>query len=210
MDFVEAIKLITDAGGWVVRVGNRTMKPLPELPNVIDYVHTDVTSDWMDIFLLAACRFFLGTDSGPANVPAVFGRPSAIVGGVPMGHGWFLTEDLYIKKLYWSEREDRYLTFPEILSTDLRDLVTTELFEQQGLKWVDNSPEEIRELVAEMIEQVSGEALYSDEDKRFQAQWKLALRSRWTPFSHGIQAQMGRDFLRRHSQLLEVHDRSLC
>lgn len=179
------------------------MKPLLDLPNVIDYVHTDAVSDWMDVFLLGACRFFLGTDSGPVNVPAVFGRPSAVINAIPMGFGWFLSGDIYIKKLYWSVSEARHLTFPEIQTTDLRDFWTTEVFEAANLSWVDNSPEEIRELVAEMLEHVNDGASYTDEDERLQAEWKRLLQSRWTPLSHGVQARIGRDFLRRHRDLLE-------
>jgi putative glycosyltransferase (TIGR04372 family) len=202
MDCVEAFQRITEAGGWVVRIGNPTMAPLPDLPNVIDYVHTDAVSDWMDIFLLGACRFFLGTDSGPVNVSAVFGRPCTVIDGIPLGHGWFLSDDIYIKKLYWSKSEARHLTFAEIQSTDLRDFVTTEMFEDANLNWVDNTPEEIRELVAEMLEKVSDGVSYTDEDERLQAEWKRLLKLRWTPLSHGIQARAGRDFLRRHSALL--------
>ena len=202
LDCVEAFKIITDAGGWVVRIGNPTMKPLPNLPNVIDYVHTDAVSSWMDIFLLGACRFFLGTDSGPVNVPAVFGRPSAVIDGIPMGHGWFLSDDLFIKKLYWSISEERLLTFEEIQATEMRDFWITGDFEGANLEWVDNSPEEIRELVVEMLEHVSGGANYTGEDERLQQEWQRLLKLRWTPLSHGVQARAGRDFLRRHSDLI--------
>ena len=73
-----AIESIVTRGGWVIRQGDPSMTPLPSMPQVIDYVHTNVRSDWMDVFLWAKCRFFIGTQSGPWLVPPTFGVPCVL------------------------------------------------------------------------------------------------------------------------------------
>ena len=46
---IKGIQAITAAGGWVVRIGDPTMTPLPQLDHVIDYPHTKYKSELMDI-----------------------------------------------------------------------------------------------------------------------------------------------------------------
>ena len=61
-NYFKAIKAISDAGGWVVRIGDATMAPLPEMDRVVDYVHTGFKSEAMDLYLISQCLFFLGTN----------------------------------------------------------------------------------------------------------------------------------------------------
>src|SRR5262249_733686 len=56
--YLPALRSIAARGGWVIRLGNPGMEPLPALPNAIDYAHSKERSDWMDVFLCARCRFF--------------------------------------------------------------------------------------------------------------------------------------------------------
>lgn len=201
-DYITALDVITSGGGWVVRLGNPTMTRLPNLPKVIDYVFTDARSDWMDIFLLASCRFFLGSDSGPSVVPPLFGRQCAIVDGFPMGHGWW-PGDLYIKKLYRSLSDDRLLSFPEILQSELRDAWVPDQWASNGIIPEENSPEEIANLTKEMMDRVEGVARYTEEDERAQRAYSSLLLSRTTPFTFGARSRIGRDFLRKYADLFE-------
>jgi hypothetical protein len=68
----------------------------------------------------------------------------------------------------------------------------------RGLRAVDNTPEEIREIVREMLDRLDGQARYSEEDELRQASFR-ALADR-----HGLVGfpDIGRDFLRRHAELL--------
>ncbi|HEY4141230.1 MAG TPA: TIGR04372 family glycosyltransferase, partial [Pseudolabrys sp.] len=51
--YLPAIAEITRRGGWVIRMGDPGMKPLPPLANVIDYCHSNFRADWMDVFIAA-------------------------------------------------------------------------------------------------------------------------------------------------------------
>ncbi|MFA5101315.1 MAG: TIGR04372 family glycosyltransferase, partial [Candidatus Omnitrophota bacterium] len=111
-----AMDAIVKRGGWVIRMGDPSMKRLPASQCVIDYAHSDIKSGQMDVFLCGACRFFLGGHSGLYHVSNVFGVPAVIVnyghlaGALPYG-----AADIGIPKLIWSEKEKRYLHFGEIL-----------------------------------------------------------------------------------------------
>lgn len=195
-----AMQAIVERGGWVIRVGNPTMKVMPPMDQVIDYAHSQIRSDWMDVFCMAACQFLLGSDSGPVCVSFAFGVPCALTNYIPMAAAPSSGRDLWIPKLYWSVREDRYLTFAEVLRSPLRRLGSTQDFTDRGVSWVDNSPEEIRDITVEMMDRLDGSPCYSEEDERLQGRFKTLVEA--DP-GFGTNARMGRDMLRKYGWLLD-------
>jgi putative glycosyltransferase (TIGR04372 family) len=201
LSYIPAIEAIVERGGWVVRIGDHTMKPLPALDCVIDLTQGPFPDGDIDIFCLAQCKFAVGTTSGPIVVPYIFGVPTALTNWVAMGHGGYGRRDTWIPKLYWSETENRYLTFAEIMSTPRRAYGRTEQFEADGISVVDNTPEEIRDLCLEVMDLANGQRAYDEEDKRLQGEFESLLRLEgevWT-----TEARVGRDFLRKHKVLFE-------
>jgi len=167
MTYKLAIKSICERGGWVIRMGGPSMPPLPKMNNVIDYVHTEFKSDWMDVFLWAKCIFFLATTSGPAAIPISFGVPSIMTNLIPLfSRPWY--NDLFIPKLIWSNKLNRFLTFSEILSSPMGYAFRERDILSQGCRLIDNSPEEINDLVLEMFSRISGDQIYSKEDNDLQ------------------------------------------
>ena len=160
----------------------------------------------MDMFVLGSCRFFLGSDSGPVVVPALFGRPAAVIGMIPMGHGFIVPDSLYIPKLYQSRKGGRCLTFPEILLSELRDLWTTEQFEEADLTWVDNTRQEISALTSEMLDRLDGVASYTEEDERLRNAFRSLLLAKSNEKTSGAGSHIGRDFIQHHKALFEAPD----
>jgi len=113
--YQSAMKTVTDAGGWVFRMGDPNMKPLPEMPRVIDYAHSKAKSDWMDVFLCGQCRFFVTTSSGLHLFAITFGKPIVMTNSLPTCGIYFLTsKDLYIPKLLIKRRDGCPLNFSEL------------------------------------------------------------------------------------------------
>jgi putative glycosyltransferase (TIGR04372 family) len=163
------------------------------------YAHSALKADWLDVFLCAACRFFVGVTSGLSHVPPTFGVPCALTNwasnALPVHGG----RDRFIPKLLRSDAEGRALTFAEALAPAVRKLnYCGALLRQNGLREVDNSPDEILDLVEEMFEVVEGAPASTDEDERRQrAFWEVAVRGGLGGFS-----RVGRAFLRAHADLL--------
>lgn len=200
--YIPAMKAVVERGGYCIRMGDPTMKPLPEMDNVIDYVYLDIKSDWMDVFLLASCKFLLGSASGLFGVCGAFGVPVATANIAPMGQALFPCgpRDIGIPKLIWSSVEGRLLTFKEVLDSPTGNFNWTHWYIEAGVSVVDNSPEDIRDLALEMLGRIEGKAIYTAEDERLQERFKSLL----TPghHSYGGSSRVGRDFLRRHAMLL--------
>jgi putative glycosyltransferase (TIGR04372 family) len=202
-----AIRAVVERGGWVIRVGDAKMRPLPPMPGVIDYARSDMKSEWMDIFLLGACRFFIGTSSGPAYVPPLFGVPCVLTNWQPAGQRPFNGRDLFISKLYMSGFPPRPLRFAEMMAPPVGYSLQYVRAEELGLAQVPNTPDELREVVSEMLDRLDGKLTYGEEDEILLAAFDAVAE---TNLCIG-NARPGRDFLRRHSRLLlgpeaEAHD----
>ena len=169
------------------------------MDHVIDYAHSEIRCDWMGVFLFSQCRFLLGTTSGASEIAKVFGRPAALTNYIPMGHGAYSARDLWIPKLYWSKAENRLLTVAEVMESPMRSFATTEMFTESDLSWIDNNPEEILDLVHEMIEQLNGNVVRSPEDEELQCSFMALLE--YEPL-FATNARVGRDFLKKYCHLL--------
>ncbi|WP_377477818.1 MAG: tetratricopeptide repeat protein [Microcoleus anatoxicus] len=205
MTYSLAIESIIAQGGWVIRMGDSTMTPLPAIRQVIDYVHSDLKSDWMDVVLWSQCRFLLGTTSGPYLVPPTFGVPCVLTNWAPLSTPPYFGNDIFIPKLYWSESENRYLTFPEQISPPIGYHLEY-LKPSMSIRVIDNTPEEINDLVLEMLERLDGKIKYTEEDKNLQEKFNLVSESYGI---YGAGSRMGQKFLRKYTHLLDTKNKSL-
>ena len=192
-----AIEEIAKRGGWVLRVGDRSMRPLPSWPNTIDYVHSGKREDWMDVFLWAEGRFFIGTGSGPQLIPPTFGRPVAIANYGPIPTLVCGKNDILLPKQYRSEKDGRYLMLAERMQPNYAFNESTGAFAKFGIRVVDNTPEELRELVVEMIDRLEGRHAETEQERAIQARFaELAATHRFYP------VKIARAFMSRYPNLL--------
>jgi putative glycosyltransferase (TIGR04372 family) len=154
-NYLQAIGEITRRGGWVVRMGDPSMVPLPTLPNVIDYCHSNVRADWMDVFIAARCRFMLGTSSGPAYLPPLYGVPSVLTNWWPPAQRPWHPMDIFMPKTIRGMRDGRLLTLRETLAEPFSFCHCLSYLEKvKKVRVEDNSPELIRAAVVEMFERL--------------------------------------------------------
>jgi len=201
-NYVVAMQEIVRRGGWVIRMGDMGMKTLPAMEKIIDYAHLDIKNDWMDIFLCASCKFFLGSSSGPVNVANVFGV-SGIQTNVALPFSGILpygSKDIGIPKLMWSLKDQRYLTFKEIFSSPLANYRFSNDILENSIRLDENSPEEIRDVTIEMLDRLEGKLEYTSEDECRQERFKALMNE--THFSFGSMSRIGKDFLRKYEYLL--------
>ncbi|MFH2060667.1 MAG: TIGR04372 family glycosyltransferase [Pseudomonadota bacterium] len=152
MGYLSAIKEITSRGGWVIRMGDDSMKKLPEMERVIDYPFSKYKSALMDLYLIKNCRFYLGCQSGILDVAFMFQKPVVMVNmynltfGYPMKRG-----DVGIIKHFYSKLKKRYLSSKELLSAGW-EVQNTEGFLDHEYILKENLPEEIKQLVIEYLD----------------------------------------------------------
>jgi hypothetical protein len=65
----------------------------------------------------------------------------------------------------------------------------------------ENTPDDIRDLVLEMLERTAGTVVYTEKDEALQRRFKQMMRP--SHYSYGSVARVGRDFLRKYRRLLD-------
>ena len=196
-DYLPAVQAITERGGYVVRLGDRTVKPLPELANVVDYPRTAQKSDWMDIYLIASCRFMLGSPAGPLDVGRCFGVPMVAANWFPPATWPALSNAIFIPKILVNADTGRPLSVKETVSAP-NYAPNAYVLENRGITVENSDPEDIADAVREMLDRLDGtESQAEDDADREKAFWKYA-----DPFSIGFRSTASRSFLRRHPELL--------
>jgi putative glycosyltransferase (TIGR04372 family) len=207
-NFIPAIEYLTSCGYWVIRVGDPSMTPLPDIAHFIDLPFCPERTEFADIWFSATCTFFLGGTSGPMLIPFVFGRPRVLVnvitdGAIYYGH----TADIYIPKLLYSAHMNRYLTLAEsvrIESSRAQD------YEKNGVEVRENAAGDILDAVQEMVHRVEGSFCFTENMRHLQAQYRRAMElvdSERRPdggynLHYHEPIEMGYSFLGKHRHLL--------
>ncbi|MBL78500.1 MAG: hypothetical protein CMH70_00310 [Nitrosomonadaceae bacterium] len=162
-NYIPAIKAITEAGGWVIRLGDNTMTPLPQMHKVIDYPFSQFKSDLMDIYLVSECKFFVASQSGLVEVAVLFQKPVI----TPNMYVWavaypYKSGDLGIMKHVYSRLQGRFLSIKELFENgwEAQEYCGSQ---SQDFKMQENSPEEIKTLVCEYMDSMD------DKEKKLTA-----------------------------------------
>ena len=212
-NFIYAAELLAERGYYVIRMGAKVEKALKiKNPRIIDYASL-YRSEFMDILLGAKCHFYLGDPCGIHAIPSIFRRPLALTNSVPLAYAssWG-TNDLFISKKHWLEKEKRFMTFSEIYNSGAGIFYEAQKFEQAGITLIENTPEEIADLAIEMEERLKGAwQLHEDDEELQQRFWEIfptkAVKAvgpnKGRPLHGNIRARVGAHFLRNNRDWLQ-------
>ncbi|OLY63958.1 TIGR04372 family glycosyltransferase [Leptospira santarosai] len=202
--YEKAVKFLVDSGYYVFRMGSKVKDKFSfEHQNVFDYAVNGMRNDFMDIYLGAKCEFCLTMGSGWDSIPFIFRRPIVYVNFVPIGYIYSYSKRyITISKKYFSVNENRELTLKEIVSRGLYNLFDSSQYVKNGIKLIENTHDEIYEVVVEMFERLKGnwqEQFLDDElQKKF---WTIIPKDSRI---HGeIRGRYGAVYLRKNKWWLD-------
>ena len=186
-------------------------------PNVVDYANTGYRDEFMDVYLVAHCKFFVSDLSGIMAFPMLMAKPMIVMNAPLLTTRYdapvFLSHhrDLSILKKLWDKKHGRYLTLCEMLDYEVnlcrkeRNVAGAVLGEyaSRGIVPVDNSPEEVLAVVKEMNERIDGTIQYDEIDRELQNRYREIVDN--FPMRDNVlnNWRLGASFLRENQWLLD-------
>ena len=180
-NFLIAAEELANRGYYVFRMGVKVHKPLKSTnPKIIDYANSKMRSEFMDIYLGANCTFCISTACGFDAIPYIFRKPIAMV-FMPFGHLRVdAKKNIYITKHHINKKSKNKLTISEIFDSNVALSFFSEEYQNNNIELEENTPEEIKDLVTEMDERISGDWKETEEDLLLQKKF-------WDIFENNLQ-----------------------
>ena len=202
-NYIPAVEGLVRSGYVAVRMGAVQGKRLnTSNPGIIDYA-SNYRTEFLDVYLGAKCKFFICDTAGIYAISEVFRRPVAWVNYTSIEYApTYGLDHLYIPKKLWLKKEKRFLTFREILTSDIGRFTNTEEYEREGIELIENRPDEITALVMEMDERMNGKWQTTPEDEKLQQRFRSFFKP--SELNKVFLARIGAEFLRQNTELLEL------
>ena len=204
-NYILATKALVDRGYFVIRMGSLVNDALNfNHPNFIDYAANGLRSEFMDIYLGSKCDFCITTGTGWDSIPEMFRRPMVYINMLPIVHiHTFRTNMISITKKHVLRATQETLTLSEIFARSVGFCVHTSDYEIKGVDLIENTPEEICDVVIEMAERLEGNwQAYPDDEALQQLFWEIfptdAVNTNGVPLHGEIRSRFGADFLRNN------------
>jgi len=140
---------------FIILVGD-DIYPKDTPPWVWNYPASSCKSARADVAILGTTNLHFGTNSGINSLPSIFGRPCALHNVFPYGAGSLLSQDLVMYKHVYDETRRRLLTLPEAVLEGFVSPFDMLSFEAGRFRIVNNSSEEILELMDLAIDLLQG------------------------------------------------------
>ena len=207
-NYKQAALFLAEKGYYVIRMGKYVEKQfIINHPNIIDYANHPLRSDFMDIYLSAHCYFCISTCTGLDCVSQIFRRPVLMTNISPAGAEllmWYPCT-LYIPKLMKDYAQNRFLTLAETASVckTLSKNILSDL-KKKNLAIVENTPEDIVEVVKEMECRVSNAWQETHEQNELQHKYWDQYKKHCPVDVNKIYIKMGNDFLKKHEQIYNM------
>ena len=208
--YVLAAEALAERGYYVIRMGAIVHEAISSKDlKVIDYATNGMRSDFMDIYLGAKCAFCISTGTGWDAVPQMFRRPIVYTNMLPLGSlVTFRSVYLSITKRHVWHASQRTLSLQEIFSQGVGFCGYAFEYESKGVDLIENSSEEICEVVLEMADRLAGTWHANSGDAVLQRRfWEIFSASVLaacpsSPLHGEIRAHFGAAFLHNNPQWL--------
>ena len=198
-----AILELVKFGYYVIRMGVVVEKPFSCGTNkVIDYAFNGLRTDFMDIYLGYKCEFCITTATGFDAIPALFRKPLLVTNYSHIEYFQTNPKTITIFKKI-REKNSNYLSIISILDRGIGRFVRSNQFFDAGVELIENTPEEIKDAVVEMVLRLNDgwtDSWYDD-----QIRGKIALMYSGSDLNGKILSRIGTKFLKDNLYLIKDH-----
>lgn len=131
---------VSDNGGVVIRMGNSNLPPLGSNFQAFDYARSKIKNDFLDCWLWANCKYWVGNVNGAMLAALTFGKTRLIT------NQWYWNlyggpNDLVLPKLLI--KDEAVLSIHETLNSNLSRQMNRDYLKNQGFRLSENTEQEI-------------------------------------------------------------------
>jgi putative glycosyltransferase (TIGR04372 family) len=204
MSYQEAALFLAKAGYYVIRMGKWVSSTFDvSHPNIIDYANHTLRCDFLDIYLSSKCEFFMSTSSGVDAVAQVFRHPLLLTNvSFPSELRFYAKNCLFIPKKLKFKNSAQFLTFHkihELTFSHEREIST--ILKNETLEVVNNTGDEIIDVVQEMIKRIECTWLETEIDCKLQNQFFKNYCIQYVKNLDDVKIKVGNVFLKKNSEL---------
>ncbi len=172
--------------------------------NFLDYSFSKYNNDFNDIYILSKALFVVSTGSGFDDMAMMLRKPVVYVNATeqeyrikPLFNHYI---KLFIPKKIFSLDKKRFLTFSEIFSIGCENLQTSKDYKIRNLSLINNTMDEIKDVVDEMDQRLCGSWKDTRESVDLQTKyWEINSFKNMPEF----QCKIGTKFLMNNIDLLK-------
>lgn len=147
-NYLPAIEWLIAQSYIVVRLGDPAMPPL-DVPGVLDYAHCSLRSEANDVHLVEHCEYYLGSQTGPIDLAALFEKRILTINGLSLSHCfWYRHGSLLLPK--HALLEGRRLSLKEQIDLRLFEVTGTGHLDSR-IQYEENTAEEILASVKDFL-----------------------------------------------------------
>lgn len=167
-----AVRYLINHGYKVIRIGAKSNQCLSSknFTNYFDFCmdRNEKYGEFLDVFLLSICDFFIATTSGPLSVAAIFDTPTITVNSAPYFPGFGRNSRFIPKRLLQNGEEVNMLDVcagKTLSPSDLKPLISTFNsggLSENGFEYVNNTEDDIHDAVKEFSLQIKNRELKDD------------------------------------------------
>ena len=177
---------------------------------IVDYAKSSHRNDFLDVYIFARSKFFIGDNSGIMHLPCSFRKKMAITNLVPIdtvfdskGFHPGILNNLVIFKKYYSTDLGRLMNLSEILKLCGSAPHTTSFFRENNIQLVENASEEIKDLTIEVDMLVNDSWEFNPEHiMRENEFWKI-MGAPYKSQYRNLFPKVGYNFLKNNEWLLQ-------
>jgi len=210
--FYPAIKFLIKEGYKVIIMGSdQSQKINFKDDSIFDYSNSKIRSDFLDIFIISRCKFFIRT-SGLGGVAVLFRKP---VLHLNAHLGLFTTstkKNLLLPKNFYSKKDKRKLYLSEIFDKGFAFDYDEYTLKKENIL-LEESSGDILNATKEIYEIVENKREYSETEKKLQKSFKKfyldKVKSCGLSKLHGeFFAEVSIDFLKKRSKEFQMIDKN--
>lgn len=162
-----SMKYLLNLGIQVILIGNSEGRPDQKIESSsLFFDFREIKFQSLHAYALAECLFLVGSCSGPASIPTIFGRPILMTNTTAIARNMLTCHprSIYIPKRIY--RNGRELSFSQILGSPYGYMEGNPRFlAKDGVFFEENSSNYIVESVKEMLSSLGKQSLSTSDEK---------------------------------------------